>query len=89
MVAEAITAVLGGAALSYSLGRLLRAHLRERGRERELAQRAEDLDSQAIDTLRGPVTLSAFQAGYLAGLVGRRSMLKEQAGEQRTAAHSR
>ncbi len=46
MGAQLISAVLGAAALAYSLGSLLRAHLRESRSEREIAARAKRLDEQ-------------------------------------------
>lgn len=89
MGAEVLTAVLGGAALTYSMGRLLRAHRRENRRERELARRAADLDARDGGAARVPATLSAFQEGYLAGLVQRRAALQGQASEHRTPATTR
>ena len=88
MGTEAITAVLGSAALAFALSRLIRANRREDRRERELASRAASLDNQDVDITRVPATLTPFQEGYLAGLGGRRDAVKEQAREQRAPVHT-
>jgi hypothetical protein len=69
---EFIAAALGGAALTYSLGRLIRANLREDEREVQLGVRRRLLEAEYELKVRPApeltLELSDFDRGFLAGV---------------------
>lgn len=62
MPANVIAAIVGGAALTYSLGDLLLSHLRENRRERELDARDEELEAQYFRLISAPSVVGATLA---------------------------
>jgi len=59
MPANVIAAIVGGAALTYSLSDLLLSHLRENRRERELDARDEELEAQYFRLVSAPSIVGA------------------------------